>query len=241
MIIEPVPKVFRKLQSNYARNAHRVQPMNVAIGTYTGPCDSHINKLSYQTSTLALGDQVHGWKCNASAGCGFKKRDMRRCGVQRITVNCSTLEDALARRRADLLVPVDLLVLDAEMFDYTLMRTIRFDRIRPLAIEFETKAMTMQQGTEIASLMTIQGYLCRFEPPNDMLFKRRAFKNMTEYGDGAFNNAPGAYNWSLLDEQAQTWMKALTSSKKSRRRGPRVERDPFHSRDILESACFRMT
>eukprot|EP00966_Prymnesium_polylepis_P098326 2277308-Prymnesium_polylepis.1 len=242
VVIEPTPKVFRKLSQNYARDAHRVQPMNLAIATYTGPCDFHINQLSLQTSTLALGEQVHGWRCNltAASGCGFMRREMRRKGVQRITVNCSTLEDALSARRADLRAPVDLLVLDAEMFDYTLMRTIRFDRVRPLAIEFETKAMTMQQGTEIASLMALQGYLCRFEPPDDMLYKRRAFKDMADYGDGPFNNAPAAYNWSHRTKLRRVWEGWRNSSSRKKfvkRAGPEF----FYSRDHQESVCFRVT
>ena len=73
-----------------------------------------------------------------------------------------TLQDALASRRAELRVPVDLLVIDVEMFDYTLLRTIRFDLIRPLAIEFETKAMSMQQGAEVSTLLALHGYLCRY-------------------------------------------------------------------------------
>ena len=81
------------------------------------------------------------------------------------------------------------------MFDYTLLRTIRLDLIRPLAIEFETKAFTMQQGAEIASLLSLYGYLCRFapfkDPENDMLSSERAALHDKEYGDSAYNRAHG--------------------------------------------------
>ena len=99
-----------------------------------------VNKKSLQSSTLALGDQVHGVRCfTEQRSCRYLKEHSYFVPMK---VNCSTLEDALASRHPHLRLPVDLLVLDTEMFDYTLLRTIRLDLIRPLAIEFETKAFS---------------------------------------------------------------------------------------------------
>ena len=50
---------------------------------------------------------------------------------------------------------MDLLVIDAEMFDYTLLRSINMRAIGPLAIEFESKTMSVQQGREIAALSRV--------------------------------------------------------------------------------------
>ena len=77
-------------------------------------------------------------------------------------VPCLTLEALLLRRR--IAAPVDILVIDAEMLDYTLLRSIRLREIAPLAIEFESKTMTLQQGAELSALLALQGYLCRFAP-----------------------------------------------------------------------------
>ena len=54
--------------------------------------------------------------------------------------------------------------IDAEMLDYTLLRSIDLRAVAPLAIEFESKTLTMQQGHEIAAVLAVQGYLCRFAP-----------------------------------------------------------------------------
>lgn len=39
--------------------------------------------------------------------------------------------------------------------------------VAPLAIEFESKTMTAQQGAEIGTLLAVQGYLCRFAPSGE--------------------------------------------------------------------------
>ena len=39
--------------------------------------------------------------------------------------------------------------------------------VAPLAIEFESKTLTAQQGHEIAALLAVQGFLCRFSPSGD--------------------------------------------------------------------------
>ena len=175
-------------------------------------------------------------------------------------VNCSTLEDALAARHPHLRLPVDLLVLDTEMFDYTLLRTIRLDLIRPLAIEFETKAFTMQQGAEIASLLSLYGYLCRFapfkDPENDMLSSKRTALQYQEYGDSAYNRAHGAYNRSAAAEKLErARIRALaadellrpkrskTKSKRLKAKGRAavlVELGKVGVPTMLEAVCYRM-
>ncbi|KAL1515568.1 hypothetical protein AB1Y20_002188 [Prymnesium parvum] len=234
-VIEPVPKIFNKLRVNYKLEMDRVQPMCVAIATYTGPCEMNINKRDMQTSTLALGEQAQGARCfHGARKCRFIATARAKGFIRPIKVNCSTLEDALARRRPELNVPVDVLVLDVEMFDYTLLRTMRLDVIRPLAIEFESKAMTMQQGAEVASLLALQGYLCRFSPADDMLKHSRKAMALEEYGDGKYNRADPSY-----EAIAPNW-------KRERKLMP-PERKPinpthtFEGWHALESVCFRMT
>lgn len=246
VVIEPVPKVFARLKQNYELEAHRVQPLNVAIATKTGPCSFHWDRKSPQTSTLALGEQVHGVKCfTVQRSCRWLRNSMRAGVMSTISVNCSTLEDALASRRSQLLVPVDLLVLDVEMFDYTLMRTIRFDLIRPLAVEFESKAMTMQQGAEISSLMALQGYLCRFEAQDDMLSRRRTARKDVYYGEKIdFNislHAPTLPIQPPADPGAH-WVDTKRRSRTGRRgpaSKPRSDLSPY-GHNTLESVCYRM-
>ena len=258
VVIEPVPRVFQKLAENYESERSRVQPMNVAIATRSGPCEMQVNKKNLQSSTLALGEQVHGIRCfTEQRSCRYLKEHSYFVPMQ---VNCSTLEDALAARHPHLRLPVDLLVLDTEMFDYTLLRTIRLDLIRPLAIEFETKAFTMQQGAEIASLLSLYGYLCRFapfkDPENDMLSSKRTALQYQEYGDSAYNRAYGAYNRSAAAEKLErARVRALavdellrpkrskTRSKHLKAKGRAavlVELGKVGLQTMLEAVCYRM-
>ena len=47
-----------------------------------------------------------------------------------------------------------MLVIDAEMMDYTLLRSAALRAIGPLAIEFESKTMTLQQGSAGRPILT---------------------------------------------------------------------------------------
>ena len=76
---------------------------------------------------------------------------------------------------------------------------------RPLAIEFESKTMTRQQGAEIGARLALLGYLCRFEPwmtfratgggtwTNDMEDRPAAFDDADSRDAkyGALDAAPG--------------------------------------------------
>ena len=50
---------------------------------------------------------------------------------------------------------MDVLVIDAEMLDYTLRRSSDLRALGPLAIEFESKTMTLQQGHELAAKLAV--------------------------------------------------------------------------------------
>ena len=156
-------------------------------------------------------------------------------------------------------VPVDLLVIDVEMFDYTLLRTSRIDLIRPLVLEFETKAFTMQQGAEVASYLALLGYLCRFNPwqrndVNDMLRRGRRAWPDEEYGDSAYNRAAGHYNRSeavaMMEAAYHRLQDGGTDGQKKRVRGYRVgkgtgqdvlvEMGKIGVQNINEAVCYRM-
>ncbi|KAL3905896.1 MAG: hypothetical protein SGPRY_010747 [Prymnesium sp.] len=235
-VIEPIPKIFRKLRQSYALELERVQPMCLAIGTVSAPCEMEVNRRDQQTSTLALGGQTQGSRCFQGARkCRYVANAREKGIMYKVKVNCSTLEDALNARRPELRLPVDVLIFDVEMFDYTLLRSIRLDRIRPLAIEFESKAMTMQQGAEIASLLAIHGYLCRFSPTDDMLkHNRKAFPE-AEYGDSQYNRADPSY--SAVDPD---WKKPRPTMPPAELKPLRKPTQTFEGWHALESICFRM-
>ena len=171
-VVEPVPWIFELLAANYARRGQRdrVEPLRLAVALQSGPCEMHAvgnqSRVS-QISTLALGNQTQGTRCFTSGRpCNFVQKMVDRRELHPITVRCTTLERLLNAERRHPSTPVDVLVMDLEMFDYTLIRNLdlRAPWLRPLAIEFESKTMTMQQGAEVAARLALQGYLCRFAP-----------------------------------------------------------------------------
>ena len=170
-VVEPVPFLFEQLQAHYKEEmaAGRVEPLRYAITTYSGPCEmlvatstSDVNV--QQVSTLAFNPAAaDGTRCgHKGRPCNFHQQLLSGRKMRPMQVPCLTLEALLLRRR--IAAPVDILVIDAEMLDYTLLRSIRLREIAPLAIEFESKTMTLQQGAELSALLALQGYLCRFAP-----------------------------------------------------------------------------
>ena len=174
-VVEPLSGLFQRLTSNYSPLRHRVEALNLAVSTRTGPCEmmavkdtatSRSDEIG-QTSTLAL-DAAEGTRCfTPGRPCGYVRNQIDSSQLERRTVQCVTIPELVRRRR--LQVPVDVLIIDTEMLDYTLLRNLNFREIgSPLAVQFESKTMTMQQGAEIMALLTLSGYLCRFEPMHAM-------------------------------------------------------------------------
>ena len=104
-------------------------------------------------------------------------------------------------------------------------------------LEFESKAMTMQQGAEIASMLALQGYLCRFSPADDMLKHNRKAYPEKEYGDGEYNRAEPSY-----EGVAPGWKSARELLPRIPPPGtkPRKASHTFEGWHALESVCFRM-
>ena len=199
-VVEPVPFLFDELRKNYAPLGERVEPMEYAVAPTTGPCEMHVpadpktkRKMQLQVGTLALGDQLQGTRCfTKDRDCNFFRGVLKQRELVKATVRCIRIDELLRLRRHQ--APVDILTIDTEMFDYTLIRSIDLQvnrasvrptgpghetgivlilayipptllqAFRPLAIEFESKTMTRQQGAEIGARLALLGYLCRFEP-----------------------------------------------------------------------------
>lgn len=169
-VIEPIPWLFKSLQENYRdyTRSGRVEPMNFAVtAAKSGPCAMKASG-DKQYAALALDpEQTAGTKCgDKGRPCNFHNGLAKAGVLTTINATCITLPKLLRRRAR--LRPVDILVVDAEMLDYTLLRSWNLRELGPLAIEFESKTMTAQQGAEIAALLAMQGYLCRFHPYHTM-------------------------------------------------------------------------
>ena len=78
----------------------------------------------------------------------------RRTGMRNLSLPCSHIND-LAEVATG---AVDVLVIDTEGFDFALLRALNLTAVRPIIIEFESKAFTYQQHDEIQRKLEAHGY-----------------------------------------------------------------------------------
>ena len=129
-VVEPVPFLFDELRKNYAPLGDRVEPMEYAVAPTTGPCEMHVpadpktkRRMQLQVGTLALGDQLQGTRCfTKDRDCNFFRGVLKQRELVKATVRCIRFDELLRLRRHQ--APVDILTIDTEMFDYTLIRSI---------------------------------------------------------------------------------------------------------------------
>jgi len=76
--------------------------------------------------------------------------------VQVDRVPCWTLETLLAKAKAPR--GVDLLVIDAEGWDYEIIRSIDFAAVRPRIIRYEHQVLSERDRNACLALLAAQGY-----------------------------------------------------------------------------------
>jgi hypothetical protein len=99
-------------------------------------------------------------KHEASMVASFDRQHLRKHGIQDedITierVSCHTVESAL---RAAGLMHVDLIQIDAEGYDWHIIRSIDFATIRPSIIRFEYRHMSNSEADACCRLLASHGF-----------------------------------------------------------------------------------
>ncbi len=142
ILVEPQPRAFELLKQNYADQPN-LQFFNVAIGPTNG--------------TLTLYTRSTGDVAVASVS----KRLLVKPGhpsseVVGINVACWTFERLLSEAGAP--EKIDLLHIDTEGFDFEIIRSIRFDRVKPGIIRYEHSLLSDRDRNECLKLLAEQGY-----------------------------------------------------------------------------------
>ena len=73
-----------------------------------------------------------------------------------ITVQCVTLQDLLVKHN---ITDLDLLQIDAEGYDYEILKSIDFQRIKPRFINFEHALLSTTQRLECRQMLERIGYI----------------------------------------------------------------------------------
>jgi FkbM family methyltransferase len=135
VMVEPVPYVFERLRANYG-NDPRVRLENVAVAAQSGSLPFHYLAQS------GSGDALPDWYDELGS---FRKDVVLKHLAhlpdleQRLIsteIPCVTVADLCQRNG---LAAIDLLHMDLEGYDYELIKSIDFARVRPLLLVYEHK------------------------------------------------------------------------------------------------------
>jgi FkbM family methyltransferase len=157
VLIEPQPAAYCRLQQTY-RDQPQVALLPVAIAESEG---------------------VRALYCRrgrATMAASFDRRHLIRHGIpdtEIIThqVACHTVESALRAAGFD---HVDLIQIDAEGFDWPIIRSIDFSRLPPAIIRFEYRNMPGRDADACLEFLAAHGYRFLLEP-RDIIACRATF------------------------------------------------------------------
>jgi FkbM family methyltransferase len=141
VLVEPQPGAFARLQQTY-RNQRQVTLLQVAIAETEGTRDLYCHR--EHASMAASFDRHH-----------LRKHGISDSDIVARPVPCHTVESAL---RVAGLANVDLIQIDAEGYDWPIMRSIDLTRIRPRMIRFEYRHMTDADADACLAHLASHGY-----------------------------------------------------------------------------------
>jgi len=151
VLVEPQPNVFAELIANYAGHEDRLKFENVAISCgeslvlYRPPADWPVGA---DGSTYVSGvPHVLAKQLGVPEG-----------ALTRIEVPALTLDGLLAKHA---ITQLDLLQIDAEGYDWQVLRSIDLSRVAPALIQIETGHLARPDLAKVGEYLTDAGYdLC---------------------------------------------------------------------------------
>ena len=160
IFVEPVPFLFKRLCLTYSCNSSRLAFENVAIA------DDSSDKTFYYVSDRAkeaLGEQLPFWYDQLGS---FNRQHILshlngilEPYIVEENVRCSTLADLLERHQVSHL---NLLHIDAEGYDYKILRQLDFSKYHPDVVLFEFKHLTEDEKRDARVMLRSEGYSLNF-------------------------------------------------------------------------------
>lgn len=141
ILVEPQPKVFEELRRNY-EGYPQIHLVNGAVAADDGVRD-YYTRTSLRSQQASF-DRGHLRRHNASDN-----------EIVTLQVTCYRLESLLEKYGFD---HIDLLQIDAEGYDYEIIKTIDFDRIKPAILRFEHEHLTDRDADECLEMLSSNGY-----------------------------------------------------------------------------------
>lgn len=159
LLVEPIPEQFRRLVSNYT--AIGCSPGNRYENSAIAEHDGSIRMLTIRQEAVDSG-KVHECFGGMSAiypprnglGSEADAETVRRYS-EIVEVPCITLQTLLERHRVE---TFDILCIDAEGWDFKILRQLDFSRWRPKLIRIEYINLSSEEKTAVAELFDRHGY-----------------------------------------------------------------------------------
>lgn len=141
VLVEPQPDAFARLQRTY-RDQPQVTLLQAAVAEEEGTRKLYCVRGQASMAASFVREHLHKH--------GIRDRD-----IVTQEVPCHTVESAL---RAAGLRKVDLLQIDAEGYDWPIIRSIDFTRLRPQILRFEYRHMGDRDADKCVKLLAEHGY-----------------------------------------------------------------------------------
>lgn len=151
ILLEPLPEVFDALKQTYARQPH-LHLLNAALADKDG--SQTIYTVRMDESTFKKAHQFSSFRKDAVLSQTNWIPDVAQ-RIEERPVRCVCFDTLLQYAGQN---EIDLLQIDAEGYDYTILKMIDFSRLKPAIINYECGLMDKDQREEIAVLLIKQGY-----------------------------------------------------------------------------------
>lgn len=155
ILVEPVSYLFKKLKKNYSAidKAGKLHFEQVAISASVGRKNFYYVKEF--TPSKALPVYLNQQGSFNRAHLEKVKKEFPAVEIGTLTLASATVTSLVEKYQPQ---QVDLIHIDTEGHDYTIIQSIDFERIRPRLILFENRHMSATQHAELQSLLRQRGY-----------------------------------------------------------------------------------
>lgn len=149
LVIEPLPNMYERLVSNYQDHPN-VIPLNIAIhpSSKTAPIYHVDNELLCKYPDCVAGIASMNKEHLLNAGIAV-------ADISAQIVQCKTIMEVLDEYD---FYDVDLLQIDTEGFDFEVIKTIDFKKLKPRLIKFEWMNLSASDQSNVSALLIQHGY-----------------------------------------------------------------------------------
>lgn len=166
LLIEPQPAVFKRLKENY-KNASYIDFENIAISPQSGQLnffsvrdDLYFKQDDFNFSGLASFDKNHVVKGIKRFSKRYGLKDPPESYIKEIKVQSMPLQELIESKGIE---EIDILQIDAEGYDFEVLKTLDYQKNAPSIIHFEHSGLDEQTKIDAWKYLSDKRYYCAVE------------------------------------------------------------------------------